>query len=71
LLGLAQLLFLFEQRFGAAARLIGIHAQYWNSLQSLEDHGLSICPPGVAADQSEIVASNVSQAGKFGHESSE
>src|SRR5512132_711099 len=31
LLGLTQLLFLLEQRFGAAVRLIGIHAQYRSS----------------------------------------
>jgi hypothetical protein len=32
LLGLTQLLLLLEQRFGAAVRLIGIRAQYRNSL---------------------------------------
>jgi hypothetical protein len=31
LLGLTQLLFLLEQRFGAAVRLIGIDTQYRNS----------------------------------------
>jgi len=27
------LLFLLEQRFSTAARLISIHVQYWNSLE--------------------------------------
>jgi hypothetical protein len=32
LLRLAQLLFLLEQRFGAPACLVGVHAQYCNSM---------------------------------------
>jgi hypothetical protein len=34
LLGLAQLLFLLEQRFGATARLVGIYAQYRDSCEA-------------------------------------
>jgi hypothetical protein len=48
-----------------------VHGQneFFRSL--LEDRGLSICPPGLAADQNDIVASNFCLAGKLGHASSE
>src|SRR5262249_19710725 len=39
--------------------------------KALEDRGLSICPPGLAADQKDILASNFSLAAKLGHASSE
>jgi hypothetical protein len=67
LLGLTQLLFLLEQRFGATMRLIGIHTQYRNSLvKPREDHRpLDPRPPVFGADQTGVVAGELSFAGKF------
>jgi hypothetical protein len=66
-LGLTQLLLLLEQRFGAAVRLIGIHAQYRTPSVN-DDGGFRFGRLELRADQAEVVAGAFSLAGKFGHQ---
>src|SRR6266487_3174331 len=68
LLAITQLLLLFEQRFGATLRLIGLHAQYRNSLvkSPREDHRPLDPKPSVFwGDQTGSLPGQSLYAGKF------